>query len=180
MGQSRRGIRRFLLVVTLLSSSIILGYGIWGGGGRKRSPDHLHILSSPDQFRAATLSAFQESTGITVTVHHYEGNDALIRKLEGSAPDAFDLLFVDQRALDTLTNRKLIKRIPHEGSPPMPWDSEYGYPYQWELLMVGEVKGSSGDIPWNSLFTGEGKLAMPDDPYLVVGMGAHLLGITDP
>lgn len=78
----------------------------------EEKPTELHLFVWSDELPEETINAFQEETGIRVTVDTYDSNESMIAKLEAGAT-GYDIVNPSQYAVQILINKGLLEQLDH-------------------------------------------------------------------
>ena len=165
----------FFISLAIFSASYLPSYL------SKKPEPTLNIFVWGDFFPEETFRQFEKETGIKINPNYYTSNEELILKLEKTQGAHFDLLFPSDYAVTSLKEKNLLKpldkkRLTHlqRIDPPLlnrPFDPEntFSLPYFWEIY------GLTIDGSLDSLFDGNRRVVMMQDPVEIFSVASHYL-----
>ena len=134
------------------------------------------------------IAAFEEETGINVSVDTYDTNETLLAKLK-SGNTGYDIVVPSETVLYPLIGEGLLEPLDKANIPnlanvsesylnlPVDPDNTYSVPYQIGTVGIGYNKTVVGEITgWEDLLTYGGPVAWLEDLRAMMAMSLTMLG----
>jgi len=189
-------------VACLLGLAAIAGSVLGGSqAAPAREAAELVFLTWPDYIHPELVADFEAQQGVDVRFSYFDSDDARDRVMAQSEGRGFDLLLVDNTAVDAYRRRGWIAPLDQRALPNLshldpsfsaayPGTDGHGIPYFWGTVGIA-YRADLVDRPidtWMELYRPDdalvGRLMMLADSYDLIGMALKALGYsmnsTDP
>ena len=157
-------------------------------------PDQLLLFNWSDYMPASVKKSFEKEYGIEVVETYYDGNEALLAKLQAGTR-GYDVIVPDNITIHIMLMEKLIQplhidlipnfanvmpKLQKPDSDPETDGNKYSVPYQWGTTGIGHRKDIVRDTidSWTNLWNPDykGDITMLNDYRETLGVGLFLGG----
>lgn len=163
--------QRSTSILAASAAVVLLAAGCSAGGG-EGADSTLSIYAWSDEVPDSVVAAFEEETGIEVTVDNFDSNETMIAQLD-SGQSGYDIVQPSQYAVQLLVQRGLVAELDHdriEGlqnlsetfvDPSFDPGNQHAVPWAWGTTGILYNESCTGreitswEDMWDPEFTGE-------------------------